>query len=205
MVLPGQKTIGEFKNKDTPPAPFWVWPTIFFLIFVGLAGITFTLDRRRRNKKRARAREAQAEYEKEHALQIAQDKADERMAQALLDQANALELKKREMAYPETWSASCMRAQHSVPFGGGCGVATTRSGQQSQHFLTHRVLVCVTGRLKDVTRTAHQFIRTVWSRCRKTHKSTGCELLALPQTRLGSAAATRLVARFDMCFCVACV
>ena len=81
-----------------------------------LAGITFTLVRRQRKKKRARERRAQAEYEKEHALQIAAHKAEETMAQALLDQANALELKikKRAMAYPENWSVSCMRAQHSV-------------------------------------------------------------------------------------------
>jgi hypothetical protein len=184
---------------------------------VCLAGITFTLVRRHRYKKRAAARRAQAEYEKEHALQIAAHKAEEAMAQALLDQANALELKikKRAMAYPENWSVSCMRAQHSVPslffWAGG---ATTRSGQHfTGDFLTYRVLVCVTGRLKGTNRYASQTaqlsksksLRTVWSRCRKTHKSTGCELLALQQTSLGPAAATRLVARFDMCLCVACV
>ena len=137
MVLPGQKTIGEFKNKDTPPAPFWVWPTIFFLIFVGLAGLTFTLVRRHRNKKKAADRRAQAEYEKEHALELAAAKAEEAMAQALLEQANALELKKREMAYPETRSASCMRAQHSVPLGGGGGVvALPRHARVSNHSIS---------------------------------------------------------------------
>jgi len=129
MVLPGQKTISEFKNKDTPPAPFWVWPTIFFLIFVGLAGITFTLNRRRRNKKRAAERRAQAKYDADHALEIANQEAEKTMAKALEDQANALELKKKEMEYPKDWSASCMRAQHSVvAFSLDGSVATTRSG-----------------------------------------------------------------------------
>jgi hypothetical protein len=129
MVLPGQKTIGEFKNKDTPPAPFWVWPTIFFLIFVGLAGITFTLDKRRRSKIRNREKERLAELAQINALQIAAAKADETMKQALEDQANALELKKKEMEYPKNWSASCMRAQHSVvAFSLDGSVATTRSG-----------------------------------------------------------------------------
>jgi hypothetical protein len=57
---------------------------------VCLAGITFTLVRRQRKKKRARERRAQAEYEKEHALEFAAAKAEEAMAQALLDQANVL-------------------------------------------------------------------------------------------------------------------
>ena len=109
MVLPGQKTIGDFKNKDTPPAPFWVWPTIFFLIFVGLAGITFTLDKRRRSKIRNREKERLAELAQINALQIAAAKADETMKQALEDQANALELKKKEMAYPKNWSVSSIQ------------------------------------------------------------------------------------------------
>jgi hypothetical protein len=82
-----------------------------------------------RNKNRARAREAAAIYEKEHALEIAAAKAEETMKQALQDQANALELKKKEMEYPKNWSASCMRAQHSVvAFSLDGSVATTRSG-----------------------------------------------------------------------------
>jgi hypothetical protein len=75
-----------------------------------------------RNKNRARAREAAAEYEKEHALELAAAKAEETMKQALQDQANALELKKKEMAYPKNWSVSS----------GGLfldgSVLTTRSG-----------------------------------------------------------------------------
>jgi hypothetical protein len=127
MVLPGQKTIGEFKNKDTPPAPFWVWPTIFFLIFVGLAGITFTLVRRRRNKKRAAKERADAKFAADNKERLALEKAEASKEQALRDQESALELKKRGMVYPKTWSASCMNA--CTALSGGlffdCGVPDT--------------------------------------------------------------------------------
>ena len=43
-----------------------------------------------------------------HALELATAKAEGTMEQALLDQANALELKKKNtVEYPKTWFVSC--------------------------------------------------------------------------------------------------
>jgi hypothetical protein len=103
MVLPGGATLESFVGHESPPLAGWVLPIIIILCVLMVSGLVFTWWYRRRNKRRAekRRQDAQAKhaYEKEHALEIAEKQHEE----ALKAQKRALELKKKDLTYPDTW------------------------------------------------------------------------------------------------------
>lgn len=103
MVFPNGQTIDTFVHYETPPLALWVVPVIVLMGLLMIFGCVFTLYRRHHSKKRNAER-----------LEKLQDTAEKSKAQALKDQAKALDLKKRQMVFPETWVTDSWQSDNTL-------------------------------------------------------------------------------------------